>query len=63
MAPCELLFKGGVYDVVGAYPRCPCAGFYWVKEYTRGCIPCAHWQGLSNPWVRVPFFTICVVLT
>lgn len=36
------VLRGGVYDVVSAYPLRLCAGFYWVKEYTRGFIPCAR---------------------
>ena len=42
-SPCTGL-RGGVHEVVGTYPLC--AGFYWVKEYTRGFIPCARWRGL-----------------
>ena len=40
--PAGSLFGGGVYDVVSAYPLRLCVGFYWVKEYTRGFIPCAR---------------------
>lgn len=40
--PCELLFEVAFTPLVSAYPRCPCAGFYRVKEYTCGFIPCAR---------------------
>ena len=54
---------GGVYDVVSAYPRCPCAGFYWVKEYTGGFIPWDDWRGVS--WRRggVTFFKVFGIFT
>lgn len=54
---------GGVYDVVSAYPRCPRAGFYRVKELYRQFYSLGSLAGLSNSWMRAPFMTFCVILT